>query len=75
MDSDIARIVASTSMRAARDLGDLVSIVGDTNPLLKSNLTKLVYEVMETVVSPTLDAFPDLKSEVERSISMHGRAF
>lgn len=62
IDEDRAKIVLATALKTARELGDVVRLLEDDGPELKAAIASIVYDIMENVVTPVLDAHPSLKA-------------
>ena len=75
MGIDRATIVVVSSFRATRELGGVVSLLDGADEDIKMALSKAIYDIMEDIVSPILEAHPSLKKDVEERMEKFGRAF
>jgi division protein CdvB (Snf7/Vps24/ESCRT-III family) len=80
-DRDFSILVMGSAMRAMRELQTIIDIVrvdeqrkakyGD----LTQGVAEIIFEIMDKLVVPTESADPDLKDDMQRRISIFGRAF
>ena len=75
LNEDRATIILATAIKAARDLGDVVPVLGDDDGDLKIAISTVVYEIMQTIVSPMLESLPSMKEVIEGRVEKYGRAF
>ena len=76
MDRDLARILATSGMRASRELGELVPLISEHFPEcveLKLGIAAAVAEIGLKVVQPALEADPALEREFEDRMRKLGR--
>lgn len=77
MNEDIARIIATTGLRASRELGDLVYFLAEHLPAdkqLRLDVAGAIAEISSATLQPAFDAFPQLKVEFDARIDRYGRA-
>ncbi|WP_066820582.1 hypothetical protein [Sphingomonas mali] len=80
-DKDFSVLVIASAIRAIRELQSIIDIAG-TNDETKEkhkNTTgaaaAIIFDIMDTLVVPTEAAYPELKEEMHRRISLFGRCF
>lgn len=73
MDKDLATIMLATAIRTASEIGDLAQLPLPGNDDLKYGIGLSVYDIHEHIISPILRAFPDLKEDLDRRMSLYGR--
>ena len=77
MNEDMARIIATAGLRAARELGDLFPLLAEhcpDNNQLRLGLAAAIAEIGVATLDPAFAAFPSLKQEFDQRINRYGRA-
>lgn len=80
-DQDFSILVAASAMRAIRELQSIIDIAGtnDETKEIHKDATgaaaAVIFDIMDTLVAPIEVAYPELKDEMHRRISIFGRCF
>lgn len=77
MDKDLARIVATTGMKASHDLGELIPLLAEFLPEakeLRQGVAAAIAEIGIGVLEPAFKAQPELRSEFDQRVAKYGRA-
>lgn len=77
MDEDLARIVATTGLRASRELGDLARLLAEYRPddeALRAGIAAAIHEIHLATCQPAFTAYPALEAEFGARIERYGRA-
>ena len=76
MDKDLARLVVSSAMRAASELGALAPILSEHAPDdgLKFGVATAIAEISLNILQPVFSEHPDLEAEFGARIEKYGRA-
>lgn len=73
MDEDLALIISSTSIRSARQLGELMRIIPDGNVPLKSKIAHIIDDIYAGIVDEIYRAHPELKIAMDRRLAKYDR--
>ena len=80
-DKDFSVLVIASAMRAIRELQSIIDIAGTSDETKERHkdvaqvAAAVIFDIMDTLVSPIEAAQPALKEEMHRRISLFGRCF
>lgn len=76
MDRELARLVASSAIRAGSELGNLVALVNEhgADESLKHGIATAIAEISFSILQPVFREHPDLEDEFDARIGKYGRA-
>jgi len=77
MDEDLARIMATASFRASKELTEIVLILKEYLPEdreLRVGVASAIAEIGMKVMQPAFDAHPQLEAEFKARMDRYGRS-
>ena len=73
MNKDMAVIILATAIRTASEIVSHAQLPLSGNDDLKDGIGLSVWHIREHIVDPILTAFPELKEDLGRRMSLYGR--
>lgn len=81
MNADLSTLTLSSSLSACRRLQEIISLLKDNcdsedeYKTISHNISVIIYDIMENVVSPVMNSCPEIKEQIEKRQEKYGRSF
>lgn len=75
MNKECAIIIISACVKSTRDLKDVIALIDVEDQDIKLSLSSSIYDIMQNIIIPLQELYPDLKNEMDKRMEKYGRAF